>query len=1048
MGGAVHRFLAWAGTLTTVVVLVFAAALWRLMQGPIDLDQLTPYVQEMFDRTASGLKIVISGGHFGLDPDTHTLELSFEGVRLTQADGEPIATFPVLSTHFSLTSLLNGKIAPTRLVIQRPVLRFVRDEDGAVHFRFGDHDREEPGFSPGIFEEMAGPAKPGEPLGLLRRLVIRDATLVLDDRQTGVRWQANHVDATSERSREGLAGDLSMALAVGGRKPEFRATYHYSSVDQKIGLAVEVGAVEPAAFASLAPELAPLEAAQFPIWGSLATSFDLAGRSSEGVRVDVRFGKGLLKSELLPEGALALQEGSLRAVYAPESNQLRLAKLEFDLGGGSTLSFKGSLDGVTPAMMAGKDPGSAPIPGKLAVSLSDVPVNKFESLWPPAISRNGRRWVLTNIHDGVLDEGAVALDLEVDPATRSAEVVSAHGSMRYHDATITYFHGLVPARKVGGIATLDDRRLVFTLTTGVVKSIRLTGGSLQITDLGAPIEWLTSDLSMTGPIQDFLEVIDAKPLRYAHDIGVDPARVAGRSETNIHFKLPLLKELRLAQVEYAVKASLTGAGIADVAMHRNLTDGNLAVEIGSAGAHLRGVSRFDGVPLNLDADLFFKPKNGARGRYRVTTSLSDEQRRRLEFDFFPNRLTGPIGLDVTYWFLDPTHAQAEAGIDLQAATLSVPEASWKKPRGEPGSAKFTLDLHNEQITRIRDIGVEAAGLDGRLAMALVPGTEQVDRVDVHRLVIGNDDLAGSITRRREGGWNVELRGPTLDLSYSLKDIGRNNSWDSAAGPPLQINARIGRVIVGPGREVRDVRALLLREGADWQTAQIDARFANGRMLSLRSGKETGKPSLTFQSDDLGSAMSLLNITDNIVGGRVTITGRVADGGGKQVVSGRLEGGGYSLVRAPAFARILSLPSFSGAGSLLSGSGIPFSTLRGDFVYAGTQLSLENLVAYGEAIGVTANGVVDLNRDELALRGTIVPAYALNSILANIPVIGSLLLGGDGQGLFAANYQAIGPVADPQVSVNPLSALAPGFLRRLFQPNFGVPPPVQQSLGGQ
>jgi hypothetical protein len=60
----------------------------------------------------------------------------------------------------------------------------------------------------------------------------------------------------------------------------------------------------------------------------------------------------------------------------------------------------------------------------------------------------------------------------------------------------------------------------------------------------------------------------------------------------------------------------------------------------------------------------------------------------------------------------------------------------------------------------------------------------------------------------------------------------------------------------------------------------------------------------------------------------------------------------------------------------------------------------------------------------------------------------LLLGGEGQGLFAANYQVTGSAADPQVSVNPLSALAPGFLRRLFQPNFGLPPPVHQSLGIQ
>ena len=199
---------------------------------------------------------------------------------------------------------------------------------------------------------------------------------------------------------------------------------------------------------------------------------------------------------------------------------------------------------------------------------------------------------------------------------------------------------------------------------------------------------------------------------------------------------------------------------------------------------------------------------------------------------------------------------------------------------------------------------------------------------------------------------------------------------------------------------------------------------------------------------MGSTLSLLDITDNIVGGQVTVTGQAVDRDGKQVFAGHIEGADYTLLHAPPFARILSLPSFSGAGSMLAGSGIPFSTLRGDFAYREDRLALDNLVAYGGAIGVTGNGVADLGRDRLDLQGTIVPAYALNSILGNVPVIGPLLLGGEGQGLFAANYRVTGSAADPQVSVNPLSALAPGFLRRLFQPNFGVPPPVQQSLGVQ
>ena len=1042
-----HRFLVWLGALAAALILIAGAGLWRLMQGPIDLDLLTPYIQEALNRSVGGLRIAISGGRIGINRETHRLDLWIEGVRISQPDGEPLAAFPAMSADFTLDSLVRGRIAPTRLVVERPVLRLVRGEAGAVRFRFGDQDSSASSFGPEIFAQLAGSSNPRDPLGLIRRLTVRDATLVLDDRQTGRRWRADRVDAAFERTQDGFTGDLSLALQIGTGEPEFHASYRYSSGEKKLDCGIEFGAVEPAALASLAPEFAPLAHANFPVSGTLATRLNMGDMTNEGMRADLELGSGSIKSELLPEGALGLQQGMLRAVYAPEKGELRLAKLDLDLGGGSALSIKGSLEGVTPAMLAGTEPGPVSIPGRLGIVLADVPVRKFESLWPPSLSRGGRSWVLENVHDGVLDEATVQLDLDVDPAARSAEVVSAHGTMRYHDAAITYFHGLAPVGRVSGTAALQDKRLVFTPSGGAVKSVHLTGGSVEITDLGAPVEGLAVNLSFAGPIQDILETIDAKPLRYAHDIGIEPARVTGRTEANISVKLPLLKDLRLDQVDFAVKAGLTGAGIANVAMNRNLTDGNFAVEIARPGAHLKGSSRFDGVPLNLDANLFFKPKDGVKARYRVAMTLNDAQRRRLAFDFFPERITGLVGVDLAYWVSDGSRAEAEVALDLRSTSLSIAEAGWKKPPGALATARVVLDLRNERITRLPEIDVNAAGLEGRFAVALAPDGERIDRVDVRRLIVGDDDVTGFVTRRRDGGWRVDLRGPSLDLSQWIKNLPKGDSHrDFASDPPLQIDARVGRLVVGPRREVYDLNAQILREGADWQVAQIDGRFENGRQLSLRSGNEAGRRSLTFRSDDLGAALHLFDITDNVVGGRVTVTGNVSEAGGKQVVDGQIAGEDYSLVHAPVIARILSLPSFSGVGSMLSGSGIPFSTLSSNFAYSDDHLVLENLRAYGGAIGVTANGTVDVGRNRLDLQGTIVPAYALNSIIGNIPVIGSLLVGGEGQGLFAANYRVTGSAADPEVSVNPLSALAPGFLRRLFQPNFGIPPPVQQSLG--
>jgi len=147
---------------------------------------------------------------------------------------------------------------------------------------------------------------------------------------------------------------------------------------------------------------------------------------------------------------------------------------------------------------------------------------------------------------------------------------------------------------------------------------------------------------------------------------------------------------------------------------------------------------------------------------------------------------------------------------------------------------------------------------------------------------------------------------------------------------------------------------------------------------------------------MGSTLNLLDITDNIVGGQVTVTGQTVDKTGKQVVAGHIEGADYSLVRAPVFARILSLLRSAAPAACSPARASRSAPCAAIFAYGEDRLVLDNLVAYGGAIGVTSNGVADLGRDRSTCKGRIVPAYALNSILGIVPVFGPLLLGGKGR----------------------------------------------------
>jgi len=112
-------------------------------------------------------------------------------------------------------------------------------------------------------------------------------------------------------------------------------------------------------------------------------------------------------------------------------------------------------------------------------------------------------------------------------------------------------------------------------------------------------------------------------------------------------------------------------------------------------------------------------------------------------------------------------------------------------------------------------------------------------------------------------------------------------------------------------------------------------------------------------------------------------------------------------------------------------GVTFSRFRAEFTRAPGRLSLRDGVVWGPAIGATMEGQLDYARDAVSVRGTFIPAYALNNMFGRLPFVGPLL-GGDREGLLGITYEVVGPPHSPTLRVNPISVVAPGFLRKLFE----------------
>ena len=173
-------------------------------------------------------------------------------------------------------------------------------------------------------------------------------------------------------------------------------------------------------------------------------------------------------------------------------------------------------------------------------------------------------------------------------------------------------------------------------------------------------------------------------------------------------------------------------------------------------------------------------------------------------------------------------------------------------------------------------------------------------------------------------------------------------------------------------------------------------------------------------------------SDFIIGGKLSVKGASDAPNAPIPLDIKLDD--YRVRQAPFIASLVSAISAQGLLNALSGKeGLGFDRLRATATWQQGpiwgDLHIDKLKTSGGALGLTAAGNVNLADNTLDLQGTAVPFNSVNSLLGSIPLVGKIL--GGSSGIFAAAYTAKGPVASPSVSVNPLSILAPGFLRDLF-----------------
>lgn len=732
--------------------------------------------------------------------------------------------------------------------------------------------------------------------------------------------------------------------------------------------------------------------------------------------------------------------------YQTESGRLEIPRLAASLGGAS-LTMTAQFDHLM-APSEGKEAHG--LFADMTVTASAVPFDRLPELWPEAIGPDARGWVLSSLSAGIADHATMSLALRPGP-DGTTTLASLAGRIEGGGVKVDYLPPMAPATNASAVATFNEQRFDIAIKGGDgAGGLKVQGGDIALYDLNTDDPKASIQLDVDGPVAAALTLIDAEPLTFASDLGISPTDADGQASVHIALDFPLLRNMTADVVKASASATLTDAGLKGVMFDRDLSAAELKLAADNDELSVAGTGRLGGVPIEISWKHDFRDGALFLDRYELSGYI--ENVLNLDTlgvqvpDVLERYMSGGAQANVSFTRFNDGREALSAGIDLTNIELSAPQLGWHKAIGVPGNGTVDLRLIDNVPVDIPKFALTAPEMEVIGAVDFARDGKLL-RVDIDRLRSGLTDISGSLTPvRREDGkaglWELVLRGESLD-ARSLWDefvgiqdeIPEDVAGEAVEDDFLAINAAVDvrTVVMHRNRKVQDLIGTLYRRQGVWSKIDFVGIVAGGAPveLLLDTGAD-GLRYLSITSTNAGSALRRLDLYDNMLGGTLDLKAAYTSPDKDAPLEGVMKINDFAMKDAPAFTKLIGIMSLTGILDALKGEGLNFDIAEAPFSLKGGVLELVQARASGPSIGVTASGKVDMDNRVLSLKGTVVPAYAINALLGKIPLIGELFTGAEkGGGLFAATYTMEGQGENVDITVNPLSALAPGVLRNIF-----------------
>ena len=688
--------------------------------------------------------------------------------------------------------------------------------------------------------------------------------------------------------------------------------------------------------------------------------------------------------------------------------------------GADQLNASGSFE-ITPD----RQPGEPPLIGSFDVAADgDLSKDTVMAFWPVGLGAGARRFAVKRIPEGIASSVTGHMDLRRDSFS-DGYLKDEHLQLDFkvRDAVVKFMDSLPAVQNASGKGHLSGNGFKVILESGEFGGWSVDDGVVDFPAFNPPGVPFRVFAKGHGPATNIMKTLAESSLK----IEFDPVRLTGDAEMTFEMFRPARDNVPYKDVQFSALGTVAKGGLKNAALGFDLINGNFKIDTNQAGITVSGFGDLGPSPVQFTWRDAFNDGDQPSNLSATAVVTPDVLNR---FGILGRAyLSGEVPLELQARLQGERLISADTALDLRESRVDISEIGWVKPKGVPAKASVqylkTGDLAKSTVL----FTSENARLDGDYILG--EDSKLVSAVLRRAYLKNKADFGGDMARSADGGLMLQLDGTYLDLSGLMSGLGAVGDAENVNKTPMSISANLDTLTLRPGLDMRDAKlnAQTGISGLSLFTATGSAD--DGSPLSAAyDATQPGGATVNVESGNAGFITQALIGADFLEGGKLELTGKFTKDASPATFDIALTD--VRMRNAPFLTQILSLASLRGLADTLGGEGVLFSRIDVPLKLANGRYVVTGAKAQGPALGLTTSGYMEGKSGAIEFNGVLVPSFGMNSALGGIPIIGDLVVGRDGEGVFSLTYAISGTLEKANVSVNPLSALAPGVIRRIFE----------------